>query len=256
MSEPAYAAPCRHAPAVPDGVIARVGQLIEALADDQMALARAGLSADEYTQALPGAIEALRGRMSASNGSRRDFLKSIFSELERQGLIASFTVPSYGEDTIYRLEVPPIGSVAIIQKGCPDGAHSSVRWEEPSWAVETYLWWLCSSKKAHPGEHVARGVSRLRRRFFSDAPGALTGIIFHNELCGTPERVCPKQSRAISIDGQWVPPPCIWAMPRTRNFTSTSWNWERSATPKFPQILLEAFSINADTAMSLSLIHI
>lgn len=244
MSEPAEAAPCRHASAVSSSVVDRVAELIQTLANDNDALARAGLSSQEYAEGLPAAIESLRGRMSANNGSRRDFLASIFAELESRGLIDAFTVPTYGDDTVYRLEVPSVGSVAVIQKGCPDGTHSSVQWEEPPWAAETYLWWLCSSKKAHPGEHVTRGVSRLRRRFFSDAAGTLSGVIFHNDLCGTQERLCPKQVHAIAIGGRMVPPPCVWAMPKRRETGLDSWNWERDARPQFAAVLLAAFSID------------
>lgn len=250
MTEAAEAAPCRHASAVPASVVDRVAELVQTLAADQETLARAGLSSDEYARALPAAIETLRGRTSADNGRRRDFLASIFYELRRQGLIDSFTIPQYGNETVYRLEVPDLGSVAVIQKGCPDGVHSSVLWQEPSWAIETYLWWLCSSKKAHPGEHVARGVSRLRRRFFSDSPGTLSGVVFHNDLCGTQERLCPKQAQAINIDGQMVPPPCVWAMPMSRKTESASWNWERNAEPRFPRVLLAAFSIDATSTPS------
>ena len=76
-------------------------------------------------------------------------------------------MPDYGRDTVYRLSIPDIGDVAVVQKGCPDGKHSSVAWSVPDWAVETYLWWLCPSLKNHPGWHVSAGVKRLRGEFFS-----------------------------------------------------------------------------------------
>lgn len=221
--------------------------MIRALSEHPDVLARYGISASEYSSALPAAIEAVRGSMSASNADRRQFLTGVLTHIVDRGLATNFATPDYGDNTVYRLNVPSIGAVAIIQKGCPDGAHSSTRWVAPSWAQETYLWWLCSSLTAHPGEHVSKGVNRLRQRFFSDAPDTLSGIIFHNELCGTAHRPCPKQARSAEINGQMVPAPCVYTMPE-RDSEATAWNWGGSRSLKFPAILLKAFDIDAAEA--------
>ena len=176
------------------------------------------------------------------SSSRRQFLASLLDHLVDRGLVTNVTAPTYGEDTVYRVDVPDIGAVAIIQKGCPDGAHSSVNWSAPDWADETYLWWLCPSMKAHPGEHIAKGVNRLRQRFFSEAPDVLSGVIFHNELCGSSQRPCPKGERYATIAGQRVPAPCVYTMPE-RNPDTDSWNWNDNRKLKFPAVLLEAFNI-------------
>jgi hypothetical protein len=180
--------------------------------------------------------------MSASNSNRRQFLRSVLDHVVERGLATSLSTPAYGEDTVYRLNVPGIGAVAIIQKGCPDGAHSSTRWSAPVWAEETYLWWLCSSMNTHPGEHISKGVNRLRQKFLSDESNTLSGVIFNNELCGTQQRPCPKRDRSALIDGQLVPAPCIFVMP-ARDKNGSSWNWNDERTPKFPARLLQAFDI-------------
>lgn len=181
--------------------------------------------------------------MSASTSNRRHFLASVLSHLVETGLASSLTSPSYGADTVYRLEVPGTGPIAIIQKGCPDGAHSSSRWTAPEWAQEVYLWWMCSSMKSHPGEHVVKGINRLRQRFESDPAWRLTGVIFHNELCGSVNRPCPKQSKAIEIAGRSVPPPCVYLVPESDEASSTlNWTGERKAV--FPAILMRAFGID------------
>ena len=236
------AAPCRHTGAPPPAVVDRVSKAIKGLAQDPGFLAKHGVSPAEYDLAIPAAIESLRGSMSASNADRRQFLGQIFEHMLAEGLLTSVTAPTYGSDTVYRLAVPGLGPVAVIQKGCPDGAHSSVRWSVPEWARETYLWWLCSSTKAHPGEHISKGVNRLRQRFFSDAPDALDGVIFHNELCGGSLRQCPKLERAVDIAGSLVPPPCIYVMPG-RDEIADSWNWNGSRQVTFPSVLLKAFGI-------------
>lgn len=243
------AAPCRHVGAPPPAVVERVSTAIQGLAQDAGFLAKHGISPAEYNMALPAAVESLRGSMSASNSHRRQFLGHFFKYLMENGSITSVSEPSYGSDTVYRLAVPGIGLVAVIQKGCPDGAHSSVRWSVPDWADETYLWWLCSSTKAHPGEHISKGVNRLRQRFFSEASDALDGIIFHNELCGSSGRPCPKQNKAVVIEGHPTPPPCIYVMPQREN-ASDEWNWNGTRKVDFPSVLLQSFGITASEVAS------
>jgi hypothetical protein len=244
MTGAEVAAPCRHVGAVSSAVVERVAEVIKALADHPDVLARHGVSQSEFASAFPAAIESVRGSMSASNADRRQFLVGVLEHIVDRGLATSVSPPIYGADTVYRLDVPNVGAIAIIQKGCPDGAHSSVRWSVPDWARETYLWWLCPSMKAHPGEHIAKGVNRLRKRFFSDSTDSISGVIFHNELCGSSLRPCPKQARSALIGGQLVPAPCIYTMPE-RDGDASEWNWTGDRSLAFPSILLQAFGVPA-----------
>lgn len=223
----------------------KVSGVIESLASDTAYLASKGLSVEEYAHALPAAIEKLRGSQSASNADRRSFLVSFFNEMQARRQITAFEMPRYGDDTVYRLAVPGVGSVAIIQKGCPDGQHSSVNWSRPDWANEAYLWWLCSSMTYEPGTHVWKGANRLRQRFFSSAPDTIDGVIFHNELCGSPSRPCPKAGNAIEIDGRSVPPPCLYVMPE-RADGAAEWNWGGYRELRFPRVLHAMFDIPTD----------
>lgn len=243
------AAPCRHAGAPPEAVVDRVSAVIQELGSDVALLASRGLTPAEYALALPAALESLRGSRSASTSGRRQFLRDIFQAMLEKSLISALAIPVYGKDTVYRLSIAGFGDVAVIQKGCPDGAHSSVRWAAPGWARETYLWWLCSSLVYEPGEHIAKGCNRLRQRFFSDAPGTLDGIIFHNELCGSPDRPCPKANRAVSIAGASVPPPCVYVMPEQAAGDS-DWNWDGGRVRTFPGVLLSLFGIGPESEQS------
>jgi len=240
---PEDAAPCRHAGAPPLDVVRKVDNLIQNLITETDMLARYGLSSDEYRDALPVAIEAARGSMSASNSDRRRFLLTILEALQQAGLVEGITKPQYGRDTVYRLIVPGLGDVAIIQKGCPDGEHGSVRWSVPSWARETYLWWLCDSTKSEPGEHVVKGIQRMRSRLLDPGDRTLDGVVFHNHLCGTPQRRCPKQNHAVKIGTQLVPPPCVYITPGSGP-DPTDLNWESSQQRVFPGILLSLFGID------------
>lgn len=244
MSSAISVAPCRHVGAPRPEVVERAAAVIKQLSAHPEVLAQHGISASEFTAAFPAAIESVRGSMSASNSGRREYLTGVLGHLVEVGLATEVSRPVYGADTVYRVDVPGVGAVAIIQKGCPDGAHSSVRWSVPEWADETYLWWLCSSMNSHPGEHIAKGVNRLRQRFFSETPGELSGVIFQNELCGSSLRPCPKMIRSALISSNRIPAPCIYTMPE-RNALAQSWNWTGDRRLGFPAVLLRAFSIGA-----------
>lgn len=246
---PSSAAPCRHAGAPPQEIVDKVDEMIQKLVTETGVLARYGLTADEYRDALPAAIEAARGSMSASNSGRRRFLLDILEALQLAGLVTSVAKPQYGDDTVYRLAIPGFGDVAIIQKGCPDGAHSSVRWSVPGWARETYLWWLCDSMKAEPGEHIAKGIQRMRSRYLDPSERAVDGVIFHNHLCGTPKRLCPKQDYAVQIGGRLVPPPCVFVMPDASP-NARQLNWDGTQQRFFPGVLLRLFGIDEQALMA------
>ena len=235
------AAPCRHRGTPPEDVIQRVADIVREIGDDQDYLHARGLSLEEFRLALPTAIEKIRGSRSASNSDRKDFLRGIFRHMQDVGAITSFEAPKYGDDTIYRLRAPGVGDVAVIQKGCPDGKHSSVAWSVPDWAVEAYLWWVCPSTKGDPGWHVSAGVKRLKGEFFSSRPDALDGVIFHSDLCGSDIRPCPKQALAIEIEGVAIPPPCIWIMPDRAS--APDFNWSGGRERGFPAVLLSAFGV-------------
>lgn len=220
--------------------------LIRNLGADEQNLKRYGLTSEEYRAALPAAIETMRGSMSASRGAKKDFLTDIFKQMESSGALSEVKLPAYNEDTVYRLAVPNLGDVAVIQKGCPDGKHSSVEWSTPGWAKETYLWWVCDSKKTEPGGHVHGGINRIRRhKYFSRTPEGIDGVIFHSPLCGTPERICPKRDGGIEIAGREIPVPCIYVMP---NWTddSSELNWDGSQSRKFPAVLLGFFGVSQE----------
>ena len=235
------AAPCRHRGAPPEVVVTQVVRTIQAIGEDDAYLNTHGLSAEEFRLALPVAVEQMRGRSSASNKERREFLALVLNHLVTAGVITGYVAPRYGADTVYRLAVPDLGDVAIVQKGCPDGKHSSVAWNVPDWAAETYVWWLCPSLKNDPGWHVSAGVKRLRGEFFSARPDALDGVIFHNNTCGTDQRPCPKMEHAVRIGDADVPPPCIWVLPRRAR--GPDFNWGGARTLRFPSVLLSAFGI-------------
>jgi hypothetical protein len=209
---PANAAPCRHRGAPREQIVEQVlGLLTGALAVDKDYLEKHGLTPEEYVQTLPTAVEKLRGRMAASNRKRRDFVEEVVSLLVDAAVVERYQKPKYGSDTVYRLFMKGGMQVGLIQKGCPDGKHSSVTWSRPAWADELYLWWVCDSKNAEPGEHIWMGVTRLRGKVSAPGEDQLDGLIFYNQLCGTPDRPCPKLEHAVDHNGLKLPPPVRWS---------------------------------------------
>lgn len=242
------ALPCRHVGAPSENIIELTRKAIVAISNDNHFLSNSGLTREEFELALPVVLQRMRGSVAASNNDRRSFIQSIIDRMKVAGLIEAVRMPKYGADTVYRLEVPQIGAVAIIQKGCPDGTHSSENWDRPDWAREAYLWWLCDSVSNEPGEHVVKGVNRLRNRFFDmSTSGGIDGVVFHNATCGSPSRPCPKIGHAIDIDGTLVPPPCIWVMPERTSIEpggASSWNWDGERDLLFPKTLMSLFGLN------------
>ena len=233
------ATPCRHAGAPPADVVARVATLMSTLDRHGDVLATHGITIDEFRHAWPAALESLRGQQSAKASAKREFLAEIFEAMVSAGHVEAYEKPKYGSDTVYRLRAAD-RTIAIIQKGCPDGKHSSVAWTAPDWADETYLWWLCSSLAAHPGEHVVKGINRLRQRFFADQSDTLTGVIFHNQLCGTSERVCPKSTLGeLELSTGATPLPCLYLMPSPG--AGPEFNWRGERTAQFPEILAKTW---------------
>ncbi|MGQ4361268.1 hypothetical protein [Streptomyces sp. SAS_272] len=242
------AAPCRHAGVPPAAVVGSVVRLIENLGAHPDLLASHGLSQQEFAGALPAAIEQIRGRKSAGGGGgRREFVTTMLQGLVNRGVATALEVPKQGDDTVYRLAVKGLGNVAIIQKGAPDGVHSSVNWAVPDWAQEAYLWWVSDGMTRNPGSDVVKGVGRLRKVFFEDPRRMLDGVIFQSGLCGTAGRRCPKSEYAADFGGQSVPPPCVYVMPDHAP-QGSSWNWDGATRRRFPELLLGAFGIPAEKA--------
>jgi len=244
------ASPCRHAGVVKDELVEQVIKIVSELSKDSLFLRSRGISVEEYERALPIAVQRMRGSTAADNSDRRQFLLKIFETMLARGLITAVETPDYGKDTVYRLRIKEFGDVAIIQKGCPDGAHSSHKWKVPDWAKETYLWWYCPSSKNEPGEHIAKGVSRLKSRFFDavkghDAARMIDAVIFHSDLCGTSSRPCPKQEHSVEINARLVPPPCIYTFPAVEKAV-TEWNWNGGRELEFPKLLFALFGIRHD----------
>lgn len=244
FNEAANAAPCRHRGAPNENIVEQIIQLFSAkLGADKLYLASHGLTPAEYEHALPTAIERLRGSMAASNQERRGFVEELMDLLVSQNIVQRYLAPKYGDHTVYRIFLKDGRQVGLIQKGCPDGKHSSVAWRRPDWAEELYLWWVCDSKSYEPGEHVWKGVNRLRGKVSVPSEDQLDGIIFYSQSCGSADRPCPKMAHAVVRNGISLPPPCIYVFPKWEKGESNL-NWRGEVQRHFPAKVLKAFGIS------------
>lgn len=240
----ANAAPCRHRGVPSEQVVEQILQLLSStLPADKNYLSSRGLTPEEYMQALPTAVERLRGRMAASNQQRRGFVQEFLELLVKLGIVERYQSPKYGDDTIYRLFVKGGRQIGLVQKGCPDGKHSSVAWARPSWAEELYLWWVCDSKNAEPGENIWKGINRIRGKVSVPGADQLDGVIFYSHSCGTADRPCPKMTHAIAHNGMMLPPPCIYIFPKWET-GQTNLNWRGEVQRQFPSKIIRAFGIS------------
>ncbi len=245
-------APCRHRGAPTEDLVEQIAAFLQKIvAEDEEYLSKNGISKDEFARGFPAAVGKIRGSWAASTQDRRDFAELIIQHLAESNAILRYDIPKYGDDTVYRLSLDNGKQVGIIQKGCPDGAHSSTKWVRPPWADELYLWWLCSSLKSHPGDHIWKGVSRVRRKVSKEPDNQLDGIIFYSQTCGTSERPCPKKGLILFADKTSIgmPPPCIYTFPSWEE-GKTYLNWRGEVKREFPNILLHAFGIPVDQCIN------
>ena len=94
------AALCRHRGAPPKAVVAQVVKIVQTIGEDDAYLNSYGLSPEEYRLALPVAVRQMRGRSSASNKERRNFLTLILDHLVSCRAIDRYTMPNYGRETV------------------------------------------------------------------------------------------------------------------------------------------------------------
>ncbi len=189
------------------------------------------------------AVERIRGRMSASDATKRGFVEAILSEGVRQKVFRSWSLEDAPLSKVYRLELTSGGTVGLIRKGCPDGNHMN-RWSRPAWASELFLWWLCpTSQVRDPGANIWKGIARYRSRLQRSRREQLDGVIFHDQLCGTPQRPCPKKRTKLILNDIAIPAPCLYVLPQIPE-TAGRHNWRGERQLEFPPALLGLFGVS------------
>jgi hypothetical protein len=168
-----------------------------------------------------GAIEQLRGEMSASMTEKREFTEAVLDYLRARGLIKDWLVAGSANRHDYGVELNSGRYAAIESKGCLDGNNTTI-FERPPKADEFIIWSICQNPGADPRHNAWSGIhTRLSAEIISREQ-VVDGLIVWDFLCGTIGRPCPKLTTgsprtSVATPGGDValPPPCIYLFPRT-----------------------------------------
>lgn len=217
-----------------------------------------GMSPDEFWQSglFEGAIERLRGSHAATMTIKKEFIAIVLQNLKEKGHVTDWSFKGSGERHDYEVTLIDNTNVVIEAKGCLDGNNTNI-FERPLNADEFYIWSLCQNPGSDPehnawsGIHTRLGAEIIHRRQKVDA------LIVWDMLCGSNSRPCPKQEkRNTEIEGQKIPPPCIYLFPKTipdpRNNPSPPLQVINNL--RFATLLLQSF--NGDISEDLTQVRI
>lgn len=224
--EAADTLPCRHQ--LPADKIQDVKHVLQNLPSIAPRLLEdLAIHPDDYEMLLRAAVESLRGTASASTRSKANFIGAVLEFGAQQKTFSGWESIGTKGRSDYRVELPDGTTVCIEAKGCPDGNNTTI-WDRPGWADEFIVWCLCPESLAHPpGNGVWSGIATRLLPKIAVEKEVVDAMIFWDGRCGSRLRPCPKQygvvglrGKATSIPSQpgtndWVPPPCIYLLPRT-----------------------------------------
>lgn len=240
---------------IPCGISPEMTARIEAYAEALVAAAPSigshGLTNDAFWKAgiFRSAVEKIRGSNAASMSDKKGFIADMLGRLKLSGRIADFDFTGAGDRHDYQVILDG-GKVSIIEaKGCLDGNNTTV-YTRPANADEFVIWSLCQNPGADPKHNLWSGVhTRLGGKIIAEKE-RVDALIVWDQLCGGPGRPCPKlaSGRGIELNGQNIPPPCIYLFPRTipdpRNNTAPA-VWQLHEVG-LASVLVEEFGGNAD----------
>lgn len=180
-----------------------------------------GLEEDDFYRSgiLEGAIQRIRGQLSASMQEKRDFVARVLRHMEDQEYITEWHSAGGANRHDYSVRLTN-GRIAVIElKGCLDGNNTNI-FERPAHAQEFIIWSVCTNAGADPRHNVWSGIHTRLSAEIIENEKLVDGLIVWDWLCGSPARPCPKLERGpgdrLTTIGQYrLPPPCIYLFPRT-----------------------------------------
>ena len=180
-----------------------------------------GLSEADFYQSgiLEGAIQRIRGQLSATMHEKRDFVARVLNHMQDAKYIADWESAGGSNRHDYTVKLPD-GRVSVIElKGCLDGNNTNI-FERPAHAQEFVIWSVCTNAAADPRHNVWSGIHARLSAEIIENEKQVDGLIVWDWLCGTPLRPCPKLLRKpgqrLTTVGQYhLPPPCIYLFPKT-----------------------------------------
>lgn len=177
------------------------------------------LSEEEFYELgiFEGAIQRVRGQVSATLREKKDFVANILNFLSDEGIIADWTEAGGSNRHDYTVSFKD-GYVSVIElKGCLDGNNTNIS-ERPPHANEFVVWSVCQNKGADPRHNAWSGIHTRLSADIIEEDKQIDGLVIWDWLCGTKARRCPKLSSArpaVEIGKYKLPPPCIYVFPAT-----------------------------------------
>lgn len=219
-----------------------------------------GMTPEQFAESglFKSAVERLRGQSAASMGVKKAFIANVLDVLRDQGRITSWQFAGAGDRHDYEVHLPNDRICCIEAKGCLDGNNTNI-FQRPANADEFIIWSLCQNPGANPRHNAWSGIhTRLSAEIVSRRE-RVDGLVIWDMLCGTAARPCPKivadPTRASTVGGRSVPPPCIYLFPRSvpdarNNPTPRPWALQ---DVHFLNILAQAFPVPQNEAISVEI---
>jgi hypothetical protein len=199
----------------------QIESFAEVLKTEAHKLGAHGFTEEEFYQSglLQGAIQRIRGQLSAKMFDKRDFVARVLRHIEDAGHVKEWKSSGSKNRHDYTVVMRDDRVCVIELKGCMDGNNTNI-FERPPHAQEFIVWSVCISDSSDPrlnawsGIHTRLGVQMI------DQQAQVDGLIVWDWLCGTLARPCPKVRRSpgshLTTVGQYeLTPPCIYLFPKT-----------------------------------------
>ena len=208
--------PCKQNPSLDEGI----KRFAEVLKQEAHTLGDHGLTKDEFHRSglFHGAIQRIRGQISASMKRKRAFAETALDYLKSRGRVKNWESTGSSNRYDYKVTLNSGRTAAIELKGCLDGNNTNI-FERPSNAQEFIIWSVCTNFGADPVHNVWSGIhTRLSAEIISRSQ-VVDGLIVWDMVCGTLARPCPKiaadPKRITQVGNYQAPPPCIYVFPDT-----------------------------------------
>jgi len=206
-----------------------------------------GIRPDDYhpKRIFRSAVETIRGSFIASSVTQRQGMVSeLLHRLQTQRKISEFARTGKGvrhDSTVVLTRAPRVCAALEVKGG--EGISVTVT-ERPAWAQEFILWChLDGSISNQPSQGVrAIIVNRLANNLFKRGK-IVDAVLFKDQLCGSPLRVCPKYAGIVGNDQIC---PDIFLMPREQPTPQQPTPETHSVDSLYlPEMILESFGVRS-----------
>lgn len=178
-----------------------------------------GMTEEEFYESgiFEGAVQRIRGQVSARQSEKKDFMKRVLNFMQDQGYIAEW-ISADGANRHYYTVTMSNGRICAIEvKGCLDGNNTNIS-SRPPHAQEFVVWSLCQNKGSDPEAGVWSGLHVRISADMIEEEKRIDGLVILDWLCGTKYRHCPKldSGARVKIGALDLPAPCIYLLPSTQ----------------------------------------